>query len=254
MNAIFFKTVLIALATFSHLFAQTEINPAGRTVQERFAPPSGYERVACDSKSFGTYLRKHPVLEDTARVRYYTGRVNPHASPAAVIATPRVFASSEHFQCADAVFYLYASFLKQQKREIVFRSWAGNPVRYKSQSSFSDYVLNVFKTCNTASMENDVRFIGSIDSLKAGDVFLTPGNPGHVMIVMDVAANRQTNDLCFLLAESYMPAQSLQVVKNRNGGLSEVWYSVRETKDAGTLATPRWKYASPSAKLARFKN
>jgi len=66
------------------------------------------------------------------------------------------------------------------------------------------------------------------DELKAGDVFIKGGSPGHCFIVMDVAENSQHKKL-FLLAQSFMPAQNIQVLQWQSPWFSmdtpsQIWY------------------------------
>ena len=81
------------------------------------------------------------------------------------------------------------------------------------------------------------------EALQIGDVFIQGGSPGHAVIVVDVAQNRQTGEKKFILAQSYMPAQELQILKNPKGG--GVWYSDRELDP---LVTPEWTFSFGSMK------
>ena len=53
----------------------------------------------------------------------------------------------------------------------------------------------------------------SIENIEIGDVFIQGGFPGHAIIVVDLAEN-EVGEKCFLVAQSYMPAQEIHVLKN----------------------------------------
>jgi len=64
-----------------------------------------------------------------------------------------------------------------------------------------------------------------------------------------MAIHPKTNKKLFLLAQSYMPAQELQVLKNPNNGKLSPWY---ELNSKITLETPEWSFTT--SELKRFQN
>ena len=73
---------------------------------------------------------------------------------------------------------------------------------------------------------------------------------GHAVIVVDVAIYTQTGKKVFLLTQSYMPAQQIQILVNpANRGLSP-WYELSDN-DEGKLYTPEWVFEKKD--LKRFK-
>jgi len=73
--------------------------------------------------------------------------------------------------------------------------------------------------------------------VRIGDVFIRGGFPGHAVIVVDVAENQQGQRI-FLLAQSFMPAQQIHVLRNPTSSLTP-WYLA---KQHGPLATPEWLF------------
>jgi len=65
---------------------------------------------------------------------------------------------------------------------------------------------------------------------------------------MDVAADGAGRRV-FLLAQSYMPAQSIHVLVNRGAPALDPWYA--DVRDAD-LVTPEWVFAAGS--LRRFRD
>jgi hypothetical protein len=78
--------------------------------------------------------------------------------------------------------------------------------------------------------------------LKVGDVFIKGGFPGHAVIVVDVIENDKKQKK-FALAQSYMPAQELQVLLNPDN--NTIWY---DTDFGETLITPEWTFKANQLK------
>jgi hypothetical protein len=72
--------------------------------------------------------------------------------------------------------------------------------------------------------------------VEPGDVLIRGGSPGHAMLVMDVAEDERGHRI-YLLAQSYMPAQDIHIVKNPGNGLTP-WY--RADSSAGIVETPEY--------------
>ena len=76
------------------------------------------------------------------------------------------------------------------------------------------------------------------EKLQPGDVWIRGGHPGHTVIVLDVVENPETGERRFLLAQSYMPAQDIHVLRNPAG--PSPWYSVPGANER--LQTPEWTF------------
>jgi hypothetical protein len=80
---------------------------------------------------------------------------------------------------------------------------------------------------------------GNSHEMQIGDVFIEGGFPGHAVIVVDMAENKENGEKVFLLAQSFMPAQDIHVLKNPNNAGLSPWYAL----DFGrTLRTPEWRF------------
>lgn len=77
-----------------------------------------------------------------------------------------------------------------------------------------------------------------INDLAAGDVFVRGGFPGHAVMVMDVAENNNGRRI-YLLAQSYMPAQDIHILKNPAAANVSPWYAVTAEK---IIQTPEFKF------------
>jgi hypothetical protein len=78
----------------------------------------------------------------------------------------------------------------------------------------------VFAYAGTLSLEKELKKVNSVDDLTVGDIFIHGGSPGHCFIVVDMAQNAAHKKI-FLLAQSYMPAQDIQLLQN-----GSPWFSL----------------------------
>jgi hypothetical protein len=68
------------------------------------------------------------------------------------------------------------------------------------------------------------------------------------VIVVDMAENKRTGEKVFLVAQGYMPAQDIHVLKNSNDGGLSPWYPLEFSE---TLHTPEWDFEK--TELKKFK-
>lgn len=239
-------------------------------VEEIVLPP-GFSRPVLASSGFGTWLRKLHLKKDKA-VYLYNGKKK--SNQVAQYAVLDVSVGEEDLQqCADAVMRLRAEYLFSQGNysSISFRASDGtllsfsqwrNGIRYQLQGNklisrqtravctdlrrcFDTYLRLVFSYCGTASLQKSLHKVADIRDIKPGDVWIQGGYPGHAMIVMDVVVNDR-NEKRFLLAQSYMPAQDIHIVRNPAAD-SNPWYEVKEGQP---LHTPEWTF--PVGSLYRW--
>lgn len=249
------------------------IDPEGLIIETRILTPGGFERVETDENSFADYLHKLPLKPDGANVKLYNGDTKANKDIYDAVVDLKIGNKNLH-QCADAVMRLRAEYLYQQKQydKIHFNFTSGFVAEYSKwrsgykivldgndaewrQSSrllntyddFWEYLEMVFTYAGTLSLSKEMKTI-EVENMQAGDVFIQGGSPGHAVIVVDMAIDTATKKKVFLLAQSYMPAQEIQIVKNPNDKAISPWYSV----DFGnTLHTPEWTFTKND--LKRFK-
>lgn len=101
---------------------------------------------------------------------------------------------------------------------------------------FARYLDRVFSMRGTASLEKQLN-PRLIKNMEPGDVFIKGGFPGHAMIVMDVAENKE-GERWFMLAQSYMPAQDIHIVKNP-AAVNSPWF---KADDLQPVITPEWTF------------
>ncbi len=203
--------------------------------------PDGYTRTPFDTSSFTAWLRTIGLKKDKT-VYLYNGL--PKGNQSAQFAVLDISVANENLQqCADAVMRLRAEYLFAQKRfnEICFTDdrnrkyqWEGG----KNRELFDSYLRQVFAECNSASLETQLKPVKNIYEMKAGDVFIKGGYPGHAVMVVDMAENKP-GDKIFLLAQSYQPAQDIHILVNPMNISLSPWYKL---KDYDTLYTPQWTF------------
>ncbi len=248
------------------------INTEGTTISSRFAVPPGYSRMASRDGSFQAYLRELPLKPHGSDVRLYNGRVKFRQVHAAVI--DRDPGSNNLQQCADAVIRLRAEYLydKGQYDAIHFNLTNGFRVDYnkwiqgyrvavngnktwwiKSAEAgntlliFKQYLEFIYTYAGTLSLAKELIKI-SLADLRPGDVFIQGGSPGHAVIVVDAAVHIATGEKICILAQSYMPAQDIHILRNPDEPGISPWYRV--DLSATQWVTPEWTFQTTD--LMRF--
>jgi Domain of unknown function (4846) len=227
---------------------ETTLNKEYKSVQE-IPQPEGFHRVSADENTFGGWLRNIHLKQDK-HVYLYDGTLKKRQSAQfAVMDIP--IGDKNLQQCADAVIRLRAEYLFAQKRydEIVFADNDGKEYKWEQQNdypAFEKYLETVFGWCGSASLEKQLSPVPHISSIEAGNVFIKGGFPGHAMIVVDVAVNEK-GEKVFMLAQSYMPAQDIHIVRNPMDEELSPWY---RANNAEIILTPEWKFTKNQ--LRRF--
>jgi hypothetical protein len=241
-----------------------------QTLERRILPPLDFQRMQIDKNTFAEFLRQLPLKPKGSEVKLYNGSNKSNNGVYEAVVDLGIGKKDLH-QCADAVMRLRAEYLYQQKRyeDIHFNftngfqadyvEWAkgerivinDNKVSWvqtgKPSNTYQDlwnYLEVIYTYAGTLSLSKELKSV-SIENLQAGDVFIQGGSPGHAVIVADVAINNKTGKKIFLLAQSYMPAQEIQILKNPNDQSISPWYSV----DFGSiLITPEWTFKKTDLK------
>jgi hypothetical protein len=228
-----------AVANTTTIIKTKTVNPYK---QIRLIPlPAGFARVKTDLTSFSTYLRNISLKEQTT-VYLYNGQ--PKYNQTAQYAVLNISVGNTDLQqCADAVMRLRAEYLFEQKMfDLIAFSDNDNTV-YKftfpyNKEHFDKYLNKVFGMCGSASLSKQLKPVNNFAAIKPGDVLIRGGFPGHAVIVMDVAVNDAGKKI-YLLAQSYMPAQDIHVLKNPDNENLSPWYEVNEYH---TIQTPEYAF------------
>lgn len=210
--------------------------------------PAGYYRIEASEGSMAAYLRNLELNTDDNTVYLYSGRPKPNQNAQYAVLTMDV-GSRDLQQCADAVMRLRAEYLYEQKdyQNIHFNFLSDGKPRYYSnyakgdysRKKFRKYMDYIFAYANTASLLNELQPVDDPKSIRPGDVFIQKGRPyGHAVTVTDMAVNEK-GDILFLLTQSYMPAQSIHVLRNPVDSDLSPWYKVLPDSK---IQTPEWAF------------
>ncbi|MBL7963224.1 MAG: DUF4846 domain-containing protein [Flavobacteriales bacterium] len=233
-------------------------------MRDRFTPPPYAVAAPCPPGSFANFLAELPLREKQAPVKLFDGslkhRQDVHAAVLEVSVGPR-----DLQQCADAIMRLRAEYLFGNGRqdEIAFhftngfkaewRRWRqGERIRVQghtcawsaggrvdgSHTELLRFLDVVFTYAGTQSLAREL-VAAHHAPIEAGDVFIQGGSPGHAVMVVDVAHDDQGRTW-FMLAQSYMPAQDIHILKVPGRSDGSPWF-LQHT--AGELRTPEWTFA-----------
>ena len=236
----------------------------GQTIASRFLPPNGHERVSTAPKSWAAYLQNLPLKPDSTPVLYFDGREKQNQDVHAAVVDLDV-GKRDLQQCADAVMRLRAEYFYDAERfedirfkfvngfDAEYSKWrAGKKISVKgrdakwvpagekqdTRADFRKYMDIVFSYASTLSLEKEMER-KELEDIDIGDVFIMGGSPGHAVIVVDVAVNEKSGDRVFMLAQSYMPAQSIHILKNPNDKKISPWYRLKPDEE---IDTPDWGF------------
>ncbi|MET4106272.1 DUF4846 domain-containing protein [Hymenobacter sp. UYP22] len=244
-----------------------------QTVAARFTAPQGYQRVVVQPGSFGHWLRYLPLLPAGTPVQLHNGqpkdRQDVHAAVLDIDVGPR-----DLQQCADAVIRLRAEYqFSQRPNDIHFHLTSGDDIRFQdwysgagfrvqgntvqaaprpaeapTHASLRRYLDQIFTYAGTLSLSKELRPV-PLGQVQPGDVLIRGGSPGHAVLVLDVAVQPVTGQRVALLAQSYMPAQQIHILKASPRPGAGAWLLLDPTVEQ--VHTPEWTFAREE--LGRFE-
>lgn len=230
------------------------------TLRERFAPPPGFHLQSVEKGTFPAFLLGLPLAAKGTPVTSFRGDVLVLANDPRIAAVTTLDVGTRDLQqCADAVLRMHAeykflvkddsalSYRAASKFPMPFARWekgerivprgndlewtAGGATTGRSHANFRAWLDTVFNYANTVSIARDATTPARAD-VHAGDFFVQGGWPGHAVLILAIAEN-DAGEKRALLGQSYMPAQSFQVLASAG----EPWFSLQ----ADTVETPFWR-------------
>ena len=203
--------------------------------------PEGFVRIQVKQDSFAEWLRKLQLKKDKTVYQYNGLPVRNQDAQFAVINIST--GKKDLQQCADAIMRLRSEYFYQRKEfqqiqftdnaKVIYHYCAGD-----DRMKFDQYLEKVFSNCGTLSLENQLHKRTSMRDMAIGDVLIKGGSPGHAMIIVDMAANKKGEKI-FLLAQGYMPAQDMHIVRNPEKPSVSPWYAVDNERN---IETPGWVF------------
>ena len=203
--------------------------------------PAGFERESYDPNSFGAYLRNIELKKDKT-VYLFNGL--PKYNQSAQFAVLNISVGNKDLQqCADAVMRLRAEFFFAQQKfdQLIF--YDNNNTSYRflppyTRDNFTNYLDRVFSMCGSASLSKQLKHVDDLSTIQPGDVIIRGGFPGHAVMVMDVAVNKAGKKI-YLLAQGFMPAQDIHVLRNLQNEELSPWYEVNYSE---LIQTPEYTF------------
>jgi len=262
--------LLLVVVSVTTIAQQKMLLPSGKTVSQRVLTPKGYSRVPLVAGTFGAYLRNMPLLPSGAVVRYFDGTEKENNGVYVAVVDLNI-GKKDLQQCADVIMHVRAEYLysTNQKQTISFNftngfkasyaewmkgyrikvagnkcSWVKAAAAGDSYESFLQFMDLVYMYAGTQSLAKELKPI-RFDEMQPGDVLIKGGSPGHAELVMEVATNLKGQKI-FILAQSYMPAQQMQILANAQNLPLSPWYEAGGKE----IETPEWTFTSQQ--LMRF--
>jgi hypothetical protein len=260
---------------YQYLWMNATNYNSNATVCSRFELPTGFVQAKNSPNSFGEWLQGLPLLPEGTAVHLYNGELKGYQGAHAAVINLDVsdrdlqqgiyavirlraeylFFSKQFdqliFDTADSLQLNYLQYLKGRRIIIqgdkISENYYGK--KYSDPSDhdvFSLFMDDVFRYAETSVMSDKMKAIPS-DSMQVGDIFIHNGNPGHAVIIVDIAVNEKTGEKLFMIAQSYRPAQQMHILKNDYNKNISPWYPMH-TKSK--LITP--EYVFDWGELKRF--
>ena len=259
----FFLKILIGILFFSPQIINTQscfLNPSDlkvekfETIAERFSPPTGYERFPVDSNSFAFWLRQMPLLPEDSPVKDFKNRIFKKSTDSTIAAVVAYDIKGRNLdQCIDILLRFWAEYLVENNRqnEIQFPlpdglilSWIdwANGLRPKfkrehfylkinaksnnSNQNFKRYLNTIFEYSSTQTFFHYYKDINP-DSLQIGDFIVKKGTKGHVVIIVDLARNKEGN-LIALIGQGDTPACQFYLLNYKK---DNPWFPINTTNE-----------------------
>jgi hypothetical protein len=256
------------------LFTSCNLQMADRgihpeAVNTMVAKEERYTTTAYKQGSWLYFLQHLPVREGL--VLDYQGNPVADQAKAAMIVNYDV-GNKNLQQCADALIRLRAEYLfaVQRYHDITFQFTSGHrfafeayckgmrPVINGNQVSFSHlsagcepshaalrrYLDIVYAYAGTISLSRELH---PVSEITVGTVIITAGSPGHCSIVVDESTTG-AGEKVYKLAESFMPAQSIYILRNTKDPGMGSWYPLKKGITIETAS-----YIFENYKLGRFE-
>lgn len=221
------------------------------TISERIKVPDTYTRVKYPEGSFSSYIQNYKLKSFDAKVINYDGK--PYVYQSGHVGVLEVPVPSNGLQqCADALIRIRAEYLWETNRkdDIGFNFTSGHYCSWKkyaegyrpkingskvsfhktasrdtSKQNFYKYLNLIYTYAGTQSLYNELPKITNKANVEVGDMLIYPGNPGHVIMVVDKITTID-GDILFIFAQGNTPAQSVHILKNLNDSSISPWYDI----------------------------
>ena len=256
----------VAGAAESYPWLDAVSRQAADSLIDRHPTNSGFTRISVESGSFAKFLRALPLKPKGTPLRTYDGDRLVFAVYAGAIINLDV-GKADLQQCADTLIRLYsehqyskgkasglnfkftsghaypfADYLAGKRPVVTGRqvNWRQVSPRTLSRKAFRQWLDIIFTYAGTASLARDLPKV-KVSEARIGDLFISPGFPGHTVMIADMAVNSKTGAREVLLVEGFTPAQDAHVIKNLLKPWRGSWFTLVPGEG---LDTPVWDFAA----------
>ena len=246
------------------------VDENANTLKERLLLPKGFTREITNENTWQHFIQNQALEKYGSPILRYDGtRISDQIHHVGTLKYD--VGEKDLQQCADALIRLRAEYLFGQKRysEIGFNftsgdhfSWKsytegirplinGNSVKFikrapenmlNSYSDFRQYLDIIYNYAGTISLSKELKDGQSNTELNIGDLIITPGSPGHTVMIADKISKGK--DKRYALIEGFTPAQTIHIL-SVNGN---PWFNI---KPEAIIETPR--YTFQNAVIKRFE-
>lgn len=259
------------------------INPDGMTIAERFTLPEGFERIECEQGSFEEYVRNLPLIPYGEAAMEVDGDTNKRIvskdTPKIAVLDRPVYFYTE--QCADSCIRTWADYLFSQGRynEICFQLANGfecsfdkycegyvcvyqggtPPFKWRkldetpelNYALLTKYLRFVYDYAYTGTMTSYLPKV-SIENMKIGDVLVknktSTSKYGHAVMIADMAVNKTTGEIIYLMIQGSTPAVDNHVIPNPASEFGSPWFKLQK---GNIVTSAEWFFSSDH--LKRFE-
>ncbi len=224
----------------------------GETIRQRIVTPPGYEWVNEEKNSFGEFLQNISLKPHGTKILDYEGGLISNQSEHVAVLNFDI-GKKDLQQCADVVIRMRAEYLYSQGRfdDIGFHFTSGHMFKWNdfkngyrakvsdgnrvvfnlterrddSYTNFQKYLDVIYMYAGTISLNEETVVVRSDNKIEVGNILITAGSPGHVIIICGRAKDKSGN-MIYLLAQGYTPAQSMHIITNPYNGTLNPWYKI----------------------------
>lgn len=258
------RKLLLSFCTICFIGCENKVTgpPFVLSAQE----PSPIQRIEIADKESWAYFLQHLPEKEGAIVDYREQEVAGQEKMFSLINYD--VGKRDLQQCADALMRLRAEYLfaRQRYKEIRFHFTngtlytfeayvnglrpvpSGKSVRFITTQPASythphlrAYLDYVYAYAGTISLAGELK---PADGFAIGTVVITPGSPGHCMIITDMATT-PAGDTLYKLVEGYTPAQSIYVLRNNSTPQLGYWHRLRN----GPISTASYTFQTYQLKM-----
>jgi len=116
-------------------------------------------------------------------------------------------------------------------------SWRTGRRQGLSHASLRRWLDIVFTYAGTLSLSRELQPVPRLTDAAIGDALVHGGTPGHAVLIVDLAVEPASGRKVALLAQGFMPAQSMHVLRNPFDPALSPWFALA---DGQPIVMPAW--------------